>query len=181
VGKYEINRLATSLEAQFLAQWATVDILKGTQEKTLKQLELLIQWKEITIDSWDKISIDLDWVFYLLGDCCNESLGMKIKNIKIQKFIPGTVVAWRYAATGITDKEYKWGMDLYTKSHSISNRVITKEMKVWVKGFFKKRDKKPSPDANAGETKDPWDPHAWDGNNETQDPWNPNAWSWDNE
>ena len=155
VNTYEINRLASSLEAQFLAQWSTVDILKDTTKETLATLELLMQWKEITIDSWDKISIDMDWVFYLLGDCCNESLGMKIKNIKIQKFTPGTVVAWRYAATWIPDKEYTWGMELYTKSHSITNRVITKEERASFK-HHKGIEKKPTANVTSWEGDGTW-------------------------
>ncbi|MEI7562461.1 MAG: hypothetical protein WCJ39_01725 [bacterium] len=47
-------------------------------------------WIEKIIDgslpidnSNNKIRLNVDWVFYLLGECCNESLGMKIKSLDI--------------------------------------------------------------------------------------------------
>jgi hypothetical protein len=38
----------------------------------------------LPIDNTDKkVRLNVDWVFYLLGECCNESLGMKIKGLDI--------------------------------------------------------------------------------------------------
>lgn len=161
----EVNRFGKSLEAQFLAQWVIVNILKDTHTKTIDIIDHLMKWDEITIDSWEKISIDLDWVFYLLGDCCNESLGMKIKNIKIQKQNPNIVIAWRYSASWVPDKEYKWWVDLYTKSHSITSRVISQEEKISWKHHENKKIKEFWKGSNGS-----WDTQGW---------WTPETPPWD--
>gem|GEM_PF-5318221 len=44
-----------------------------------------------------KISIDVDYVFYLLGECCNESIGANITAIKIDRVKDD--IAGKYSAT----------------------------------------------------------------------------------
>ncbi|MFA7298480.1 MAG: hypothetical protein WC010_02430 [Candidatus Absconditabacterales bacterium] len=149
LNRYEVDRLAASLEAQFLKQGTAISIQQDTTEGTVDMFKTLMNGDGFIIDNGDKISIDVDWVFYLLGDCCNESLGMKIKNINVTKFIPGTIIAGRYGAEGLSDKEYKGGMDLFTKSHSITNRVITKEEKASLK-YFRNHTDKPTPGVTSG-------------------------------
>jgi hypothetical protein len=65
------------------------------------------------------------------------------------------VVAGRYSATGIPDKEYKGWMDLYTKSHSISSRVISQEEKVSLK-YHRSKEKKPIPGSQSWADSGSW-------------------------
>lgn len=94
-----------------------------------KDIPTLLTWKYLSIDSFRKISIDITRMFYLLGECGNESLGMKIENINIQEFknipVPG-----KYTASWTPEKEYTGGMDLNIKSHSITSQVLTQEKKI---------------------------------------------------
>lgn len=132
--QYEVEYLATALEAKFEAQWMTLKLKTDTYEKTLAIVESLLKWDTITLDSWDKISIDVNRVFYLLGDCCNESLGVEITKINIQQFNEDITVKWKYSASGTPDKIYKGGVDLYYDNHHVTNRVVTQEIKVSAKG-----------------------------------------------
>lgn len=172
MNKHEVEYFAKNLEAQFAAQWLAVTLKNENYADTLSSLESLIQWDVLLLDSWEKISIDIDWVFYLLGDCCNESLGMKIKNITIQRFKKTVVVEWSYSASWTPDKRYTGGMDIYSKSHSITSRVIPEEEKVGLTYNKKTKERRKYKtidnrvDANWGETKNEWDMDAWGGSNE---------------
>lgn len=131
---FEVDRLAKSLEAQFEAAWlTTISLSKDTTEETRTQINTLLTWGTITIDSWEKISIDLDWVFYLLGDCCNESIWMKIKNIKVQKLKNIDILNGTYSSTGTPEVGYKGWLDVSMKNHSISSRVETQELNALAK------------------------------------------------
>jgi len=59
----------------------SIEDLEPNLEKLLKNKELILQ--DLTLDSFKKINIDISRVFYLLGECGNESLGMNIKGITI--------------------------------------------------------------------------------------------------
>jgi len=102
--------------------------------------ELIIQ--DLRLDSLKKISIDINRVFYLLGECANESLGIKINGIKIKEF---TTTGEEYAASWTPIQEYEGGMDLNIKSHSIASKVLTQEKKVGVKFHKAKRRNKETP------------------------------------
>lgn len=70
-------------------------ILKETLKKTLEeqtniahldldddQLKQLLSWE--VVDIWDKkVKLELDYVFYLLWECANESIGINLKGIEI--------------------------------------------------------------------------------------------------
>lgn len=99
----------------------------------------MLRWKEhiiqdISIDSFKKININVDWVFYLLGECGNESLGMNIKNISIKKFTPEKPVWGKYSWKGIPETSYE-GVDMTIRSHSFANKVLIEEEKVSGKFF----------------------------------------------
>lgn len=93
---------------------------------TSDQLPALLKWESLSIDSWRKISIDISRVFYLLGECANESLGMKIEGIKIQEFKQTN----EYVAIWTPEQEYRGGLHLSVKNDSITSVVLTQEEKV---------------------------------------------------
>ena len=100
---------------------------------TADDLPTLIKWNELVIDSSNKIRIDSNWVFYLLGECGNESFGMEIKGITITSFRNNIPIAGEYTASGTPEKKYKSGTDISWKSHSNTMRVITNEKKAGIK------------------------------------------------
>lgn len=158
---YELALFAQSLASKFAEQWRTVNLQNNSTA-----IESLINWDSITIDSWEKISIDLKWMFYLLGDCCNESLGMKIENIKIQGFKKTN----EYAAIWTPDTEYTWGVNLYAKNDSITSEVLTQEEKAGIR--YGQEAKLPGKNTPPW----PWNPTIVD---PTGGPGKPNAtWIW---
>ncbi len=153
--QYEVEQLATSLEAKCKKLGFTVKLKDNEYTKTWENIEKLIKWDSITIDSWEEISIELDWVFYLLGDCCNESLGMNIKKITIKKLKDITVLDGAYTWEGIPDKIYEYGTTIYGSSESIASDLVSrqlgtsikyyprdnlKEMESKIKSWFNKKD-----------------------------------------
>ncbi len=178
--QYEVEEFAISLEKQCKKLGAEVIIHDKDYSKTLANITNLINWN--TLDSSKKIIIDIDPVFYLLGDCCNESIGLEIKKINIFTFKDTTSVTtnewvttvpipWKYTATGTADKEYVSGVQLYAKSHSIASKPISEEERV---GFTHHVSKTTMPRAHgtAGETATWWSttdgsvPNSWTGENE---------------
>jgi hypothetical protein len=144
-----------------------INLLLKTNNVTIKEQDLpkLLTWEYLAIDSFEKISIDINRVFYLLGECGNESFGMEIKGIKIQKFkdvpVPG-----KYTASWTPEKEYKGGMDLNLKSHSITSKVLTKEEKASIKHHHSKGVNVPIGKSKAWDTNNKWKIESGDGNNE---------------
>jgi len=108
--------------------------IKVTSAEINKYLTDFLLGKDITIqsdvDSFKKINISTKRIFYLLGECGNESLGMQIEGVNISTFVPTEA---KYTANGSPEKKYKNGMDLDIKSHSIASKVLTKEKRVGVK------------------------------------------------
>ncbi len=152
----EVEYLAQSLEKQFAEKGVSVKLfIEGQYEQTRNNINDLLSGKQldknqITIDSWIKISIDIEYVFYLLGECCNESIGANIKTIKIDKVkdnIPG-----KYSASWAPEKNYINGVNLYTKSHSLASNVITQESRVDVKKFINRKEKWPDAIVSSWET-----------------------------
>ncbi|MEI6672241.1 MAG: hypothetical protein WCL02_02530 [bacterium] len=88
--------------------------------------ELIIQ--DFGIDSFKKISIDSKRVFYLLGECANESLGIQINGIKISTL---TTAEAKYTASARPQKEYESNLNF--KSHSIAAKPLPQEMKAGIK------------------------------------------------
>lgn len=133
--QYEVEQLATSLEAKCKKLGFTVKLKDNEYTKTWENIEKLIKWDSITIDSWEEISIELDWVFYLLGDCCNESLGMNIKKITIKKLKDITVLDGAYTWEGIPDKIYEYGTTIYGSSESITSDLVSRDLSTGVKHY----------------------------------------------
>ncbi|MCX6823629.1 MAG: hypothetical protein NT085_00680 [candidate division SR1 bacterium] len=158
VNEPEVEHLATSLEAKFKEKGVTIKLQETTYEKTRSNIEKLINGEAITLDSSTKISIDINWVFYLLGDCCNESLGMEISKINILKIKPEVVLEGKYSAKATTPKTYDNGMKIYADSHSITGKVIAQEERVsWRhhKGIAEKKPKdKENDDQNVEDEQD---------------------------
>ena len=92
------------------------------KEKEAELIKSLLLWNTISLDSWQKISIDINRLFYLLGECGNESIGMKIGGLHIS----GEAT---YYAEGTPQPEDTY-MDLYAKSHSITINPYAKKRKV---------------------------------------------------
>ncbi len=182
--QYEVENLATALEAKFAAQWTTADIQKDTYEETFKTVKSLLKWDTILLDSWGKISIDVNWVFYLLGECCNESIWVEISKIHTQDIKDNITINWKYSASGTPDKDYKWWIDVHYKSHSISSHVSTKEQKVWAKFITWPLWKEKAPTAESHSWDDPTPGSEWAPSNdtpswwETTEWWTIDIWSW---
>jgi hypothetical protein len=63
---------------------------------TEKDLSTLLKTGELAIDSSKKISIDLKRIFYLLGECGNESFGVQINKISVTEIKSDITVAGTY-------------------------------------------------------------------------------------
>lgn len=173
--KKEVEYLAISLEKQFAEKGVSVKLLiEDDYATTRKNISILLSGNQldknqVTIDSWVKISIDIDYVFYLLGECCNESIWANITNIKINKV--NDDIDGKYSATGTPENNYINGVNLYAKSHSLSSDVVTQESHVDIKKFINRKDKWPSTTTSSWETTtwstdDGWtiDPGGYNGN-----------------
>ena len=143
--------------------------IKVTSAEINKYLTDFLLGKDITIqsdvDSFKKINISTKRIFYLLGECGNESLGMQIEGVNISTFVPTEA---KYTANGSPEKKYKNGMDLDIKSHSIASKVLTKEKRVGVKHheWIDNIKNIVSAISNAWDATDKGNIHTWDGGNE---------------
>lgn len=104
-------------------------------------LESSNQWKSIDID-WKNVKINFDVVFYLLGECANESLWLSINSIDIeQKEEP---------------REPKILQNLYIWDSESTNEAIYKDKKDVSVGFtFAKEKKKEEPENGTDIVDDP--------------------------
>ncbi len=152
--KYEVQQLAISLQEQFSKKWANIQILDTDYTKTLENLKKLLNWDELILDSSQKISIDIDYVFYLLGECVNESIGIDIKNITISSLQENIILPGKYTAEGTPDKIYEYETWVSGKIYSISSKVIPTEYKAW-RTHHQTINKKPWAAATSWETQDP--------------------------
>lgn len=166
----EVEYFAEKLEKQFKAKWVDVVLKDKNYDTTRSNIEKML-WDGILLDSWEKISIDVDYVFYLLGECCNESLGMEIKTINIQETKEDIVIKWRYTATGESEKEWENGVNIYSQSNSLPSTVESEEEKVG--GVFHKHTDIFDPTGRATS----W----WSKNWATNEEWGILTWSWDDE
>ena len=145
--KYEVEKLAMSLEKQFTKQWVSVSLKNSDYTKTRDILQQLLSWKEINVASWEKIHIDISYIFYLLGECCNESLGIKINSLTIKKLKEDNTgnntdntnnntwwengkIKGTYTGTWVSEQDYTGWVDVNYKSHSVANTVKTEQKKV---------------------------------------------------
>jgi hypothetical protein len=176
----EVKQLASSLEQQFLKNWATVKLLDTDYKKTFENIKELLEWNSIILDSWQKISIDINWVFYLLGECCNESIGIDIKKIIITSLKDDIVLPWKYITEGTPDKVYAYETQINGGSLSVSSEVNSKEYKAWIT-HHQTREQKPGEIVESWETKEPTPANPENNNiwGETTEPGT--YWSWDTE
>ena len=156
-----VEKLVTLLNAKNIP--ITAEELGPKLGDFLKSPELIIH--DLGIDSFKKITIDINRVFYLLGECGNESLGMQINDIKISTLKPD-VAGISYTASGTPDKTYTGGMDINYSNQSIASRVLTKEESAGWRNHYTKGVNIPFAWSNAWETTDKWIIHTWDGGDE---------------
>ncbi len=172
--KYEVEKLAMSLEKQFTKQWVSVSLKNSDYTKTRDTLQQLLSWKEIKVASWEKIRIDISYIFYLLGECCNESLGIKINSLTIKKLKDDNTddntdnnnnnnndnnnnnwwengkIKGKYTGTWLSDQDYTGWVDIHYKSHSVANTVKTEQKKVNFKGHQTRAGVKPTAETSSG-------------------------------
>jgi hypothetical protein len=88
-----------------------------------EQLGNLLSWKEVSIDKDNKISITSKCVFYLAGQCANESLGLEIETLTLngKTFVP--------SSTGEGS-----GLQSLTASTVMAGKNLSSAMKVWSYG-----------------------------------------------
>lgn len=139
-----------------------IDIKADYLEKNLTNI---LTWKELAIDSFRKITINSSRMFYLLGECGNESLGMQLNGITIHEFT-NVPVQGKYTATWTPEKTYEGGMDLNIKSHSIASKVLSKEKNVGGTYHQALDNILPLAGSKAWDTDQKWDINAWWGGNE---------------
>jgi len=173
------------------------DILKETlkekiwlnTEITDENLKKLLKWEEVDI-SGKKVTIDLDYVFYLLWECANESIWINLKWITIK------TTPWTDPDPEITHDidgnrrsvSVDWNISrnrwLYTNTVESTNReAYARKNSAWVGAMFARIPWEPRdhPGSMPGEW-GPWSqPSPWDGTGssvwENRD-WNPPGWSW---
>lgn len=93
-------------------------------------------------------------MFYLLGECVNESIGIDIKNINISLLQENIILPGKYTAEGTPDKIYEYETWVSGKIYSISSKVIPTEYKAW-RTHHQTINKKPWAAATSWETQDP--------------------------
>lgn len=120
-------------------QWM-IDNLKNDQASTqhiVAKLNSFLKTKGITlqsanfikllegdgsIDIWNKkLTIDVSWYFYLLGECANESVWFELNSIQIQDYIDGPQEEhYDIETTTITPRSVRWAKVTMAKAtHTI--------------------------------------------------------------
>ncbi|HRX63623.1 MAG TPA: hypothetical protein P5060_00790 [Candidatus Absconditabacterales bacterium] len=77
-----LNNLEKSQVHKEILKESLVAQIDGVNSLNDEQLMNLLRGEQVDIDG-KKVTLDLDYVFYLLGECANESIGIKINKIKI--------------------------------------------------------------------------------------------------
>lgn len=122
---HEFNLVKKSLEAYFLAKYPDISLSKQDVIDliTNKKIELTIDNKKLNV------TLDATLVYYLLGECANESLGLLINSLTVVETkryedSEHKVVSWS-AQTG-------YAMNFSAEWHSVPMRVQTEEMRIGV-------------------------------------------------
>lgn len=121
----EFELLASQLTKQFSAKWISISMFETGKPLNDRSNNLwkLLNWEEVSVDNWTKkVKIDLSWKFYLLGDCCNESIWAAIGGISIR-------TPKENGSTWIRSAEAKPEAK-YTSSTQIAGRNLSSGMKV---------------------------------------------------
>ena len=121
----------------FINNLKKTDVHKNILKKFIKervkseiaddQLYDLLRWKEVSIDNWaKKVKIEVNYVFYLLWECANESIWTKLWNIEISWW-----GGWDWDWNGnrnevIIDAEasYEWVAWVYSWNVEAANRTV---------------------------------------------------------
>jgi hypothetical protein len=169
------------------------NILKETLQKQIwisglelnnNQLKQLLSWNHIDINDWKtRIKLDLDYVFYLLWECANESIGVDLKSITVMERIitddeevtPNPVEdqeeineGWRWKVTVKWDKFYSSGVYGGTIWSNAQNEYAKKDQKKVAGGYIISPEK---PDIVEPDD----DPRSEPGSGDEPDD---NPWSW---
>jgi len=177
--QYDVEQFAYSLEQQFRKQWLTVHLRDNDYTTTFENIRWLLQGEELLLDSWNKISIDVNRVFYLLAECVNESIGFEIKKIKITSLKSDIDLPGKYTAEGTSDKTYSYTTSLHGSSYSVPSNVVAKEQKVWRRHHISRNNRAPEAHAESWVTQKP--NSDTDGGGWTQDGGNIDGWGWGSE
>lgn len=115
----------------------------------------LLKWEPI--DFWDKIiKLDSDLLFYLLWECANESIWVKIKWITITSKTPENiipVVSWsieKYSGEIVPEANYVWWLNISARNLSVPMVPWAYQHDVWV-GLMWNIKERPAKDKT-----DPW-------------------------
>ena len=133
-------------------------------ELSTNKLEDLLKWKnvELHLDNSSeivKVKLDVRYMFYLMWECANESVGMQLWNLEI---IRQEEVS-----------EYSTGKLVFNTAEG-SSRVGAKQdnVSIWVAAWLWWKNKE-EPQDNPWSDPNPWNPNPWSDPN----PWNPNWWN----
>lgn len=118
-------------------------------------ISFLNTWEKIiSIDNWKKkykLTLQSSYHFYLLGECANESLGMKIWGIKIKEYkswggdIGGAESTWEVPQTYDNTNIWFWVNNAQTRNEAFRG----KKSKMGVGGAFGVAKPKPAPEEDA--------------------------------
>ena len=82
------NKMTTYIES--VLKWK-IKKIDGTETKISEEnMETLLKWEEIQIEldkpsKIVKVKLDVEYVFYLMWECANESVGMKLWNLSVME------------------------------------------------------------------------------------------------
>ncbi len=131
---------------------------------TADKLNSLFKWEDISIDNWQKIvKLDLQYYFYLLGECANESIGARINNINIYEKLEGEYVETTIDGTTGGIEKKKRGVSLQAQTLNAEYDINATQNDLIFKNIFtKKRTGKA--EGTAWESKEPGGgPTPWEG------------------
>ncbi len=144
-----------------------INLLLASEGITITNTQLpdLLRWKWLILDSWKKITIDMERVFYLLGECGNESIWTLIKGIEIHtmKDIP---ITGKYTWTGQSEKKYIGGIDMSGKALSTTMHQETEQFDLSARNMIHNKLPEPTPEVSSWQTTDSWvttntDQNSW--------------------
>ena len=141
----------------------------GEPNLSKDRIKELFQWKRV--DIWEKmVKLDFEYVFYLLAECANESIGLNIKGIQV------------FDKESVSMKK-EGGSMTFNRSEGIAGvNVESSKIDVWVTFGGGKKEKEEEIIDNDG-TSNPEDGSWWnDGTSNPEDgsnEWGEVPWDWE--